>query len=136
MVDCIISYLYRCSEKIRRTTKLPYVEVLEWFDNNPSWPPLSPAKMSENTTTDDNNDQEKRESRLQLENVEILDEGYAYNKYFGLSNERAIDDFPTVSFMQALTSQILCIITYMIYIYIHTYSHCVLQLGFLQAYIP
>ena len=104
MVDYIISYFYRCSEKIRRTTKLPYLEVLEWFDNNPSWPPLSPTKISENTTTDDTNVQERRESRLQLEKVEILDEGYAYNKYFGLSNERTIDNFPMVIFIHKFTS--------------------------------
>ena len=91
------------------TSKLPYIRVLELIRNQPSWPPLSPTKLPEAKTQGDDGNTETREAILQLENVEILDENYVYNKYFGSIEGDANRAFPTVcsNITQLLTIYVL-----------------------------
>ena len=64
------------------SSKLPYKKVLELIQSQPTWPPLSSTKLTEDKSSEDDANMETRKAVLQLENVEILDENYI-NKYFG-----------------------------------------------------
>lgn len=95
--DCIVEiFLQKGVQRVRfGTSKLPYMSVLELIRNQPSWPPLSSTKLTEGKRQGDDGNIETREAILQLENVEILDENYVYNKYFGSIGGDANRAFPT-----------------------------------------
>ena len=84
------------------TSKSPYKKVLEVIRNEPAWPQLSSTKLPEGKRERNDVQTETREAILQLENVEILDENYIYNNYFGSIKEDETITFPSVCYLYSL----------------------------------
>ena len=80
------------------------MRVLELLKGQPSWPPLSSSKLLETRRQGDDENFKTRDARLQLENVEILDEHYVYKKYFGSPEGDQVGVFPTVGIISILMS--------------------------------